>query len=107
MTNVQRVNDQTFQDQVLDAGGLVLMDFYADSCAPCKAQAPVLESFAANQTEAVKVVKLNVDEAPSAAQLYGIRSIPTLALFANGEVQRQNSAHSSKTTRTNLNLTNL
>jgi len=86
MSNVEHVNDQNFQTQVLDPQGLVLVDFYADWCGPCKAQEPILESFAANQADAVQVVKVNVDEAPNTARQYGIRSIPTLALFANGEV---------------------
>ncbi len=86
MSNVHSVTEQTFPEQVLTAQGPVLVDFYADWCGPCQTQAPILESFAAQQTDSLAVVKVNVDEAPEVAQRYGIRSIPTLALFANGEV---------------------
>ncbi len=86
MSGVQTVNNQTFNHHVLVASGPVLVDFYADWCGPCQAQTPILESFAEAQAELVQVVKVNIDEAPEIAQRYGVRSIPTLALFENGEV---------------------
>lgn len=64
----------------------VLVDFYADWCGPCKRMAPVVERLAETFADRLTVAKVNVDEAPEAASLYGIQSIPALLLFQNGEV---------------------
>lgn len=72
------VNEGTFEQEVLKAGKLVLIDFYADWCGPCKSLAPRLEKFAEDNQDKVKVVKINVDESPELAAAFGIRSIPTL-----------------------------
>lgn len=66
------------------ASGVVLVDFYADWCGPCKMIAPVLEQLQEEMSD-VQIVKLNVDEAPDIAQEYGVMSIPTLILFNNGK----------------------
>jgi thioredoxin 1 len=86
MTAVKHATDATFQQDVLDASGLVLVDFWAPWCGPCRTVAPVLEQVAEAYAGRVAVVKLNVDESPQIAQRYGIRSIPTIALFSGGEV---------------------
>lgn len=86
MSNVRTVNEQSFNNEVRDHAGLVLVDFYADWCGPCQAQSPILESFAGQRAGDLSVVKVNVDEAPEIARAYGVRSIPTLTLFADGEV---------------------
>jgi thioredoxin 1 len=86
MSAVQHVTDATFQQDVLEAAGPVLVDFWAPWCGPCLAVAPVLEKVAQEYDGRVSVVKLNVDENPQTAERYGIRSIPTVALFSGGEV---------------------
>lgn len=80
-----RVDDGNFADEIENGTGLVMVDFWAEWCAPCRAVAPVLERLAAEYRGRVRFAKLNVDEAPATAAAYGIRSIPTLALFRDGE----------------------
>ena len=77
-------NASDFQETV--ATGTVLLDFYADWCAPCRMLGPVLEQIANDQDE-IKVVKVNVDEAGELAQQYGIRGIPTLMIFKGGQIE--------------------
>jgi len=81
---VRAANDDTFETEVLNASGTILVDFWAPWCGPCKMQGPVLEQFASTR-EDVAIVKVNVDESPKVASTYGIRSIPTLAVFQKGE----------------------
>lgn len=83
--NMIRVDDANFAAEVEHAPGLVMVDFWAEWCAPCRAVAPVLERLAAEYQGRVRFAKLNVDEAPDTAAAYGIRSIPTLALFRDGQ----------------------
>jgi thioredoxin len=83
------VNDPaSFQREVLDATGPVVVDFWATWCGPCKAVAPELEALAREYAGRVKIVKVDVDANPRVAQTYGIRSIPTVALFERGAVSR-------------------
>lgn len=79
------VSDQSFQDEVLNSAELVMVDFWAVWCMPCKAIAPILENIAEEYKGKVKVAKLDVDNNPETGAKYGIRSIPTLILFKNGE----------------------
>ncbi|MFN7114051.1 MAG: thioredoxin [Alphaproteobacteria bacterium] len=72
------VNESNFDQEVLKSDKLVLIDFYADWCGPCKSLAPRLEKFAEDNKDKVKVVKINVDESPNLAGAFGVRSIPTL-----------------------------
>lgn len=75
----------------------VLVDFYAEWCGPCRAQAPVLEAFAERYEGRVKVAKLDVDQAPSVAQRLGIMSVPTLVAFREGkETARRTGVQSSE-----------
>ena len=84
-TTVQKTNDSAFSADVLEAKGPVLVDFWADWCGPCHALAPVLDELAADYAGRVEIQKLNVDENPEATAKYGIRSLPTLMLFQDGE----------------------
>jgi thioredoxin 1 len=79
------VNESNFDQEVLKADKLVLIDFYADWCGPCKSLAPRLEKFAEDNKDKVKVVKINVDESPNLAGAFGVRSIPTLVTMRGNE----------------------
>ncbi len=85
MGNVRQVTDATFEQDVLKSNELVLVDFWAPWCGPCRAVAPVLEQIATQYAGRVTVAKLNVDENPRTQARYGVRSIPTIALFKGGE----------------------
>ncbi len=85
MSHIKQTTERSFTADVLEAQVPVLVDFYADWCAPCKAQTPVLDSLAQDLNGELNVVKVNIDQAPGLAQTFGVRSIPTLMLFKNGE----------------------
>ena len=79
------VTDQEFEEQVLNAETPVLVDFWADWCAPCKMIAPIVEDLANEYDGKVRFAKVDVDSNPMTATKFGIRSIPTLLVFKNGE----------------------
>jgi thioredoxin 1 len=86
---IREVNDNDFEQVVLRSDKPVLVDFWAAWCAPCRALAPTVEAIAIKRTEGARVVKLDVDRNPLATTHYGVRAIPTLILFSNGqEVER-------------------
>jgi thioredoxin 1 len=81
-----KVDVSNFQSEVLDSAEPVVVDFWAEWCGPCKMIAPSLEEIANEMAGKVKVAKLNIDENPELAAKFGVRSIPTLAIFKAGEV---------------------
>ena len=84
------LTDKNFEGEVLKSDLPVLVDFFADWCAPCKMAGPVIEELAKEYEGKIKVGKLNVDENPQTGQKYGILSIPTVIIFKNGkEIRRQ------------------
>lgn len=85
MAKPEAVTDASFESDVLNAKGPVLVDFWAEWCGPCKMIAPILDELAEAKEGAVTVLKLNIDHNPRTPQLYGVRGIPTLILFKNGE----------------------
>ena len=78
------VSDETFEEEVIKSDIPVLVDFWADWCAPCKMIAPIVEQLATEYDGKVKFAKLDVDTNPGAATTYGVRSIPTLLIFKEG-----------------------
>ena len=86
MSTLLQVNESNFQSTVLEAQKPVLVDFWAEWCGPCKALGPVLEEVSSALADKAVIVKLNVDESRDLAAKYGIRGIPTMILFKNGEV---------------------
>lgn len=85
--NIVHISDANFEDEVLKSDKPVLVDYWAEWCGPCKMIAPILEELSAEYGDKVKVAKLNIDENPDTPPKYGIRGIPTLMLFKNGNVE--------------------
>ena len=83
------LTDSTFNKEVLESQEVVLVDFWAPWCGPCKAIAPVIEELSTEYAGKVKICKMNVDDCPATPGRFGIRSIPTLILFKSGEVLEQ------------------
>ena len=86
MSSSKAVSDTSFETDVLKASGPVLVDFWAEWCGPCKMIAPALESLAAKLGDKITIAKVNIDENPQTPGRYGVRGIPTLMLFKDGQV---------------------
>jgi thioredoxin 1 len=86
---ISEVSDANFQAEVIESETPVLVDFWAPWCGPCRMVAPVLEEIGAEKGDALKIVKLNVDENQQTAMAYEVLSIPTLILFKNGAIAKK------------------
>jgi len=85
--NIVHLSDDSFEDEVINTEGPVLVDYWADWCGPCKMIAPILDEIANEYKDKIKIAKLNIDENPATPPKYGIRGIPTLMLFKGGNVE--------------------
>ena len=84
--SIIQTSDATFEQDVLKSDKPVVVDFWAEWCGPCKAIAPILEDLAGEMGDQVQVAKVNIDDNPLTPTKYGVRGIPTLMLFKNGEI---------------------
>ena len=96
MTEMVKVNEDTFQDEVLDSPQPVMVDFTAVWCGPCKMLDPVVEELAEDWADQVKVVKLDVDDNPNLAMQYQVMGVPTLMLFQNGQPSQRITGYQPK-----------
>jgi thioredoxin 1 len=85
--NILHIDDADFDEKVLNSGTPVLVDFWAEWCGPCKMIAPILDEIAGEYADKLTVAKVNIDNNPGTPQRYGVRGIPTLMIFKDGEVQ--------------------
>jgi thioredoxin 1 len=84
---ILQLTDDSFEDDVIKSSSPVLVDYWAEWCGPCKMIAPILEEIASEYGGKIKVAKLNIDDNPQTPPKYGIRGIPTLMLFKDGNVE--------------------
>ena len=85
-SRIVHLNEQSFDSHIGNAGVLTLVDFWADWCAPCRVVAPVLERLADEFDDRLVIAKVDVDQAPALAERFNVRSVPTLALFRDGQL---------------------
>ncbi|MCH1569044.1 MAG: thioredoxin [Parvibaculales bacterium] len=83
--SVSHIKDDEFEQAVLNSDGPVLVDFWAEWCGPCKQIAPALEELSSEYDGKLSIIKINIDENPEAPTTYGVRSIPTMMIFQDGQ----------------------
>lgn len=105
--NIVYLTDDSFQNEVIESAEPVLVDYWAEWCGPCKMIAPILTEIASEYEGKIKVAKLNIDENPQTPPKYGIRGIPTLMLFKDGNVEATKVGALSKSQLTAFIDTNL
>ncbi|TCK17212.1 thioredoxin [Thiogranum longum] len=105
--NIVYLTDESFQNEVLDSPKPVLVDYWAEWCGPCKMIAPILTEIAEEYEGKIKIAKLNIDDNPQTPPKYGIRGIPTLMLFKDGNVEATKVGALSKSQLTAFIDTNL
>ncbi|VAW78561.1 Thioredoxin [hydrothermal vent metagenome] len=105
--NIVYLTDESFQNEVLDSSKPVLVDYWAEWCGPCKMIAPILMEIAQEYEGKIKIAKLNIDDNPQTPPKYGIRGIPTLMLFKDGNVEATKVGALSKSQLTAFIDTNL
>lgn len=98
---ITKLTNENYEQEVLQAKGTVVVDFYADWCGPCQMQAPIIEELAAEKTD-VKFCKLNTDEAVAVAIQNGISSIPTIMIVKDGQIVYKEAGLTSKAELENL-----
>ncbi len=84
--SILAVDDNNFENEVINSDSPVLVDFWAEWCGPCKTLLPVVEELAGELGDKVKVVKINIEDAPDTPTKYGLRGVPTLMIFKDGKV---------------------
>lgn len=84
--SILAVDDNNFESEVINSDNPVLVDFWAEWCGPCKTLLPVVEELAGELGDKVKVVKINIEDAPDTPTKYGLRGVPTLMIFKDGKV---------------------
>ena len=84
---ISHLTDETFEEEVIQSNLPVLVDYWAEWCGPCKMIAPILDSLTADYVGKLKITKLNIDDNQKTPQKYGVRGIPTLMIFKNGNVE--------------------
>ncbi|NRA09507.1 MAG: thioredoxin [Myxococcales bacterium] len=89
MSEVSEVTDQSFQREVLEAGKPAIIDFWAEWCGPCRQIAPIIKELAGEYGDQVKIVKMDIDSNPATPGQYGVRAIPTILAFKDGQVVEQ------------------
>ncbi len=85
--HISHITDDNFEEEVLNSDKPVLVDYWAEWCSPCKMIAPLLVEIASEYQEKLKITKLNIDDNPNTPPKYGIRGIPTLMIFKNGNAE--------------------
>ena len=93
---IKHISDASFEADVLKAGKPVLVDYWAEWCAPCKAIGPLLDELAVEYQGKLRIAKVNMDEDVQIGQKYGVRGMPTLMIFKNGSVEAQKTGAMSK-----------